>query len=100
MNSAGDADRDPGQDVRPATILMVEDEDSLRIPVTKILRRRGFVVIEAADGRSAVDCFRARESEISVVLLDMTLPYMSGSEVLEALRRVRPDIRVVLTSGH
>jgi two-component system, cell cycle sensor histidine kinase and response regulator CckA len=83
-----------------ATILMVEDEPALRYPVAKILRNRGFQVIEAADGRAAVDLFQGREAEIDVVLLDMSLPVLSGWEVLCELRQTHPAVRVVLTSAH
>jgi two-component system, cell cycle sensor histidine kinase and response regulator CckA len=83
-----------------ATVLMVEDEPALRYPVAKILRNRGFQVIEAADGRAAVDLFQGREAEIDVVLLDMSLPFLSGSEVLRELRQTHPAVRVVLTSAY
>ena len=83
-----------------ATVLMVEDEDTLRQPVAKILRKRGFAVLEAGDGRTAVTLFQERGPDIDVVLLDMTLPSLSGSEVMEELRRLRPDVKVVLTSAY
>ena len=79
---------------------MVEDEDALRDGVSKMLRKRGFCVVEAADGRSGVDLFRANEREIDVVLLDMTLPGMTGREVLEELRRMRPDVKVIITTAY
>ncbi|HTF70423.1 MAG TPA: PAS domain S-box protein, partial [Edaphobacter sp.] len=63
------------------TVLVVEDEETLRLAVSKILRMKGFSVIEAIDGSAAVDLFRANEREIAVVLLDMTLPGMDGLEV-------------------
>ena len=56
------------------TVLVVEDEETLRLAVSKMLRMKGFSVIEAIDGDAAVDLFRANESDIAVVLLDMTLP--------------------------
>jgi CheY-like chemotaxis protein len=82
------------------TILVVEDEYALRLPVVKILRREGFCVLAAADGQAAVELFQARHREIGVVLLDVTLPYLSGAEVLEQMRRVQPDVRVILTSAY
>ena len=100
MIFSGQTEPDRGRENQSSTVLIVEDEDSLRVPVTKILRRGGFVVIEAADGRGAVDCFRAREAEISVVLLDVTLPSMSGPEVFDELRSIRPEVKVVLTSAY
>ena len=72
------------------TILVVEDEDTLRLAVSKLLRKNGFTVLEAADGESGVDLLRASTREIDVALLDLTLPGMSSREVLSDLRRVHP----------
>ena len=83
-----------------ATVLLVEDEETLRLPVVKVLCRRGFSVVEASNGHAAVELFRAKEPEIDVVLLDLTLPSMSGPEVLEEMRRMRPDVKVILTSAY
>jgi two-component system, cell cycle sensor histidine kinase and response regulator CckA len=74
------------------TVLVIEDEDTLRLSVSKILRAKGFSVIEASDGNAAIDLIRADEPGIAVVLLDMTLPGMSGSQVFAELRRIRPDV--------
>jgi len=82
------------------TILVVEDEDALRIAVSKILKRKGLTVIQAANGKTAIDLFRAGSAEIDVVLLDLTLPGMSGREVLTELRRVKPNVKVIITSAY
>jgi two-component system cell cycle sensor histidine kinase/response regulator CckA len=82
------------------TVLLVEDEEPLRLAVAKMLRKGGFTVIEAGDGRTAVDLFQANEPAVDVVLLDMTLPRMSGREVLVELRRIRPNVKVVLTTAY
>jgi two-component system, cell cycle sensor histidine kinase and response regulator CckA len=79
---------------------VVEDEDELRQAVSKLLRKRGFGVVEARDGRAAVDLFRANQQTIDVVLLDLTLPGMTGREVLEELRRLRPDLKVIITTAY
>src|SRR5437868_2587438 len=81
-------------------ILVVEDEEALRLAVSKMLRKKGLTVIEAANGKSGVDLFRASVSEVDVVLLDLTLPGMSGGEVLSELRRIQPDVKVVITSAY
>ncbi len=83
-----------------ATVLIVEDEDTLRHAVCKMLRREGITVIEAANGKTGVDMFRARASEIDVVLLDMTLPGISGQEVLGQMRRMQPGAKVIVTSAY
>lgn len=82
------------------TVLVVEDEDPLRGAVSEMIRRAGLKVIEAAEGSAAVDYFRAYDLDIVVVLLDMTLPGMQGPEVLANLRRVRPDVKVILTTAY
>src|SRR4029077_1894565 len=82
------------------TVLVVEDEDTLRVAVSKMLRNKGFTVIEAADGKTGVDLFRASAREIDVVLLDLTLPGMAGREVLSELRRVQPNVKVIVTSAY
>jgi two-component system, cell cycle sensor histidine kinase and response regulator CckA len=83
-----------------ATVLVVEDEEALRHAVSKMLRREGAIVIEAADGQTAVSLFRARAREIDIVLLDMTLPGISGQEVLSELRRIQPGVKVIVTSAY
>jgi two-component system cell cycle sensor histidine kinase/response regulator CckA len=83
-----------------ATVLFVEDEPSMRSAVTKLLRRRNFHVIEAADGVSAVELLRSDPSRIDVVLLDVTLPGMTGREVFDRLRGIKPDVKVVLSTAY
>jgi CheY-like chemotaxis protein len=82
------------------TILLVEDDDQLRSALAHMLSKRSYVVLEAADGLTAVEIFRTRSHQIEVVLLDMTLPGISGLQVLQDVRRIRPDIRVILTSAY
>jgi DNA-binding response OmpR family regulator len=74
------------------TVLMIEDEEMLRRAVSKLLRENGLRVLEAGDGRAAVELFRTHASEVDVVLLDVTLPGLSGREVLRALRESVNDL--------
>jgi PAS domain S-box-containing protein len=85
---------------RAGTVLVVEDEDVLRIAVSKALRKRGYSVIEADDGSAALDLIRAHQEGIDLLLLDVTIPGISSREVLEHARRVRPELRVILTSAY
>src|SRR4051812_17803132 len=87
-----------GDEVR--TVLMVEDNELLRHAVATMLRRDGFFVFEAEDGNSAIALFEAHEAEIGLVLLDMTLPGMSGEQVFEKLEKIRPGVKVILTTAH
>jgi PAS domain S-box-containing protein len=82
------------------TVLLVEDDDTLRFAVSKALRKRGFSVLTAADGCAAVDVFQTHSDDIDVVLLDVTLPGISGLGVLKAIRLVRPSVNVILTSAY
>jgi PAS domain S-box-containing protein len=82
------------------TVLLVEDDDTLRFAVSKALRKRGFSVLTAADGCAAVDVFQTHAEDIDVVLLDLTLPGLSGLGVLRAIRLVRPGVNVILTSAY
>jgi PAS domain S-box-containing protein len=85
---------------RHATVLIVEDESPLRQAVTKMLRNTGFEVFEVADGSSAIHLLRANGGNIDLILLDMTIPGAPSSEVVAEAGKVRPDIKVVLTSAY
>jgi CheY-like chemotaxis protein len=80
-------------------ILIVEDEEALRVSVSQLLRKHGFTVLEAADGDAAVDVISSRGSEIGVLLLDLMLPGQSSVSILDCLQRCRPDAKVILTSA-
>jgi PAS domain S-box-containing protein len=82
------------------TVLLVEDEDALRVSVSKMLRKKGFSVIEAGDGSAAVDLLHSQKDRIDLILLDMTLPGISSREVLREAVRIKPDIRIILTSAY
>jgi len=82
------------------TILVVEDEQILRLAVSKALRKSGFVVMEAINGSDAIDLLRTHEERIEVVLLDFTLPGISSREVFEETQRMRPDLKVIVTSAY
>ena len=82
------------------TILVADDEQGVRNVARMMLERMGFDVLVAADGRQAVECFRAHADGITAVLLDMTMPYMNGEEVFRSFQEIRPDVPVVLSSGY
>jgi CheY-like chemotaxis protein len=83
-----------------ATILVVDDEDLLRIALSKALRKTGFSVIEASSGTAALDLVQAYKDHIDLILLDITLPGTSPLEVYEEAKRLRPDMRVIVTSAY
>jgi CheY-like chemotaxis protein len=82
------------------TVLVVDDEEMLRLAVSKMLRRENYSVIEAGDGDMALEIFRMKSAEIAVILLDMTLPGISGRRLFEELRGIRPDIRIIITTAY
>jgi PAS domain S-box-containing protein len=85
---------------RSGTILLVDDEEGVRRLTERFLKEAGYRVLTAASGRVAIDLFADAPDVIDCVLLDLTMPEMGGGEVFEALRRIRPQLRVVLSSGY
>lgn len=82
-----------------ATVLVVEDEESLRYASTKVLRKAGLSVLEAADGSAAIAALQS-DGAIDVLLLDVTLPGTPSHEVLAEARRLRPAMHVIVTSAY
>ena len=82
------------------TILLVDDEEMILDLGRQILTMRGYHVLTARDGREATAMFLERKEEIALVLLDLTMPHMSGLEVLEQIRKIDPQVKVVLSSGY
>jgi PAS domain S-box-containing protein len=82
------------------TVLVVEDEDALRQPIVKMLRKNGFDVFEAADGGSAIARLRADGDKVDVILLDLTIPGATHHEVVAEAAKAKPSISVILTSAY
>ncbi len=93
-----ETDAAPWQGV--GTILVVDDEPVVRDVATQILASLGFRVIAAVDGQEGVEMFGQCRDEIVLVLLDMTMPRLSGEQAYEKIRQMRPDIPVLLSSGY
>jgi CheY-like chemotaxis protein len=83
-----------------STILVVEDDDALRVALAQILRRRGLETLDAANGADAINLLRANSIKIDMMLLDMTIPGPSSREVAAVAAEARPDLKVVLTSAY
>ena len=81
------------------TVLVVDDEETMRSTVARMLRHLGLDPVLVADGREAVEIFRVTPSRFALVLLDLSMPHMDGEQTFAELRRLRPDVRVVLMSG-
>ncbi len=82
------------------TVLIMEDEESIRALTRSMLERMGFAVVLASDGREGVDAFRRLAGENPLVLLDLTMPHLDGAAAYRELRRIRPDVRAILMSGY
>ena len=88
-----------GVEVERGTVLVADDEDMVRRACCAMLERLGYRSIEARDGLEAVEASRRHGGEVACVLLDLTMPRMDGLAALEELRRLEPEVRVILTSG-
>ena len=82
------------------TVLVVDDEAQVRSLMELLLKRMGLRVLNAGDGQEAVELCRQHADQISFVLMDLTMPKMDGCEALAEIRKIRQDIKVVLTSGY
>jgi len=65
-----------------------------------MVEKLGYTVILAGDGREAVEIFKESHDEIEFVLLDLTMPHMDGEEAFHELRHIKPDARIILSSGY
>jgi nitrogen-specific signal transduction histidine kinase/CheY-like chemotaxis protein len=92
-------DRQPARPVGEGTVLVVDDEPIVQQVAQQTLRRAGYQVLLAGNGQIALDIFKQRAAEIRVVLLDVTMPVMSGEQTLVELKKIDPDVHVVLSSG-
>lgn len=82
------------------TILLIDDDQQVRKMAKIMLTRLGYQVIEAQDGVEALELFQQHKDEIRGVLSDLTMPRMNGWKTLAALRKLSPDIPVILSSGY
>jgi CheY-like chemotaxis protein len=90
----------PGDNAGPQTILLIEDEAMLLELTKTALERYGYTVLEAATGQEAVSRAMAFEGTIPLAILDVMLPDMDSREVFRAIKQARPNVRVLVMSGH
>jgi len=82
------------------TILIVDDEDLIRDLGRRLLSRAGYTALVASNGREALEIYRNKKQEISLVILDLIMPQMGGIECLEKLLQIDPNAKVIIASGH
>lgn len=81
-------------------IFVVDDEPAVRGVMMIVLRKYGYEILSAADGEEAVNLFPSKQTEIDLVMLDLTMPKLSGRDTFRRLREMRPDIPIVISSGY
>lgn len=82
------------------TILVVDDEESIRDLGTRLLSHAGYSVLCASNGKEALEIYRKQDGQVRLVLLDLIMPEMGGKQCLEELVRIDPGVKVLITSGH
>lgn len=87
-------------DGEKGTVLVIDDEDLVRNACARMLRRRGWQVIDAASGAEGIEVFRRHAAGIVCVILDLSMPGMDGLAVFKALKWLDPNVKVILSSGY
>ncbi|MEI6206803.1 MAG: MASE3 domain-containing protein [Desulfuromonadales bacterium] len=82
------------------TILVAEDEPSVRVLVAKVLQSHGYNVIIAEDGVDAVEKFKAHQDIIRLIIMDMIMPKKNGKDAYEEISRIKPDVKLLYSSGY
>jgi CheY-like chemotaxis protein len=82
------------------TVLIIDDDDAIRALSQWVIQRAGYPVLTARDGPEGLECFQREADRIGLVLLDLTMPRMSGAEVISGLMELRANVPVVLITGY
>lgn len=82
------------------TLLVVEDDDSVREFSIRMLKSLGYNVLSAPDGQKALELFKSQPPQINMVITDMIMPKMTGAQFVEAVRQIDKDIKIMLVSGY
>ncbi len=104
-DEAGAADRED-EEGRPkdltgkGKILLVEDEEAVRMFAARALRNKGYTVLEADCGEAALECFNDQNADIDLLVSDVVMPQMDGPTLVREVRAQRPDLKVIFISGY
>ncbi len=82
------------------TIMVVDDEDAFRETTGRLLRRLGYTVLQAASGEEALDLLRSRKGRVDLVLLDMVMKGMGGTETFQKMRQMLPALPIIICTGN
>lgn len=85
---------------RNESLLVVEDDDSVREFSIRMLKGLGYNVFSASNGQEALEMFKNQASQINMVITDMVMPNMTGAQFVEAARQIDKDIKIMLVSGY
>ncbi len=82
------------------TILIADDDAAVQLLLGRLLKLKGFSIVEALDGPSVVEALRSHGEEVRLILLDLTMPGLSGIEMMRQIREIRPDVPILVMTGH
>jgi len=91
---------DVPDNIPPKGVLLAEDEEELRALMGMIFEADGFKVFHAGDGLQALDIFREHSDEIDLLVTDLGLPKLGGVELIERIRTIKPDVKIIGSSGY
>lgn len=87
-------------DYQGRTVLVIDDEPDVREALRDMLESYGLTVLDAADGRAGLEVYRQHHATIALILLDLSMPGLTGAQTLAYLRTINPQVRVLLSSGY
>ena len=82
------------------TILLADDEEMVLEVGAQMLKRLGFNVIGAENGCKAIELFQDHKEIVDIVIIDVVMPDLGGAEVIEAIKKINPDVKIMLLSGY
>ena len=91
---------DPSPDRETKTLLLVDDEDVIIRIAMRMIAKLGYEGLVARNGQEAIELYQTHPTQISLVLLDMVMPKMDGPETFNELKKINPNIKILITSGH
>ncbi len=86
--------------VEEGTIMIIDDETSVRNVLNIYLSKLGYKIITAKDGHEGINKFKELKEKVDLILLDITLPEMSGEDLFQELKRINPKVKILISSGH